>query len=57
MPGLAHIRRLEAAAFRAWPATNVHHEGKWQARLTASHSSRRLSSVNPLDHDDFSVRA
>jgi ribosomal protein S18 acetylase RimI-like enzyme len=59
MPGLAHIRRLEAAAFRAWPATNVHHEGTWSVRLTASHPSRRLNSVNPLDpldHDDLPAR-
>jgi ribosomal protein S18 acetylase RimI-like enzyme len=52
MPGLANIRRLEAAAFRAWPATSVHHEGTWSVRLTASHPSRRLNSVNPLDPND-----
>jgi ribosomal protein S18 acetylase RimI-like enzyme len=52
MPGLAHIRRLEAAAFRAWPATSAYHEGTWSVRLTASHPSRRLNSVNPLDPND-----
>jgi ribosomal protein S18 acetylase RimI-like enzyme len=59
MPGLAQIRRLEAAAFRAWPATSVQHEGTWSVRLTASHPSRRLNSVNPLDpndHDDIESR-
>ncbi len=59
MPGLAQIRRLEAAAFRAWPATSVQHEGTWSVRLTASHPSRRLNSVNPLDphdHDDIPAR-
>ncbi len=52
MPGLAQIRRLEAAAFRAWPATSVQHDGTWSVRLTASHPSRRLNSVNPLDPND-----
>ena len=54
MPGFAQIRRLEAAAFRAWPATSVQHEGTWSVRLTASHPSRRLNSVNPLDPNDHS---
>jgi ribosomal protein S18 acetylase RimI-like enzyme len=58
MPGLAQIRRLEAAAFRAWPATNVHHDGTWSVRLTASHPSKRLNSVNPLDpNDHFDIPA
>lgn len=59
LPRLAQIRQLEAAAFRAWPATNVQHDGTWAVRLTASHPSRRLNSVNPLDpsdHNDIAAR-
>lgn len=59
MPQLALVRRLEAVGFRAWPAASVHYDGSWAIRLTASHSSRRLNSVNPLDpadHRDLETR-
>ena len=59
MPRLALVRRLEAVGFRAWPAASVHYDGSWAVRLTASHPSRRLNSVNPLDpgdHRDFEPR-
>lgn len=46
------IRRMEAVSFRAWPAASVHYDGSWAVRLTASHPSRRLNSVNPLDPAD-----
>ncbi|WP_274426111.1 GNAT family N-acetyltransferase [Chelativorans sp. YIM 93263] len=49
---LAVIRQFEAAGFRAWPATAVHYDGTWAVRLTASHPSHRLNSVNPLDPSD-----
>lgn len=49
---LATIRRFEAAGFRAWPATSLHYDGTWAIRLTASHPSRRLNSINPLDPGD-----
>ncbi|WP_309085575.1 GNAT family N-acetyltransferase [Chelativorans sp.] len=49
---LATIRRFEAAGFRAWPATSVQYDGTWAMRLTASHPSKRLNSVNPLDPSD-----
>ena len=52
MPSLAIVRRMEAAGFRAWPAASVHYDGSWAVRLTASHPSRRLNSVNPLDPAD-----
>lgn len=52
MPSLAMVRRMEAVGFRAWPAASVHYEGSWAVRLTASHPSRRLNSVNPLDPAD-----
>lgn len=50
---LSTIRRLEAVGFRAWPAASVHYDGSWAVRLTASHPSRRLNSVNPLDPSDY----
>ncbi|MEO0543575.1 MAG: GNAT family N-acetyltransferase [Pseudomonadota bacterium] len=53
MPGLAFVRRLEAVGFRSWPASSVHYDGSWAVRLTASHPSRRLNSVNPLDPADY----
>lgn len=53
MQHLAIVRRLEALGFRAWPAASVHYDGSWQMRLTASHPSRRLNSVNPLDPSDY----
>lgn len=54
MPGLSQIRRLEAAAFRAWPSASTYYDGTWSIRLTPSHPSRRLNSVNPLDPNDHS---
>ncbi len=54
MPGLSNIRRLEAAAFRAWPAASTYYDGTWSIRLTPDHASRRLNSVNPLDPNDHS---
>ncbi len=51
---LATVRRFEAAAFRAWPATSVHYDGTWAIRLTASHPAKRLNSINPLDPADTS---
>lgn len=52
LPQLALVRRLEAVGFRAWPAASIHYDGSWAIRLTASHPSRRLNSVNPLDPAD-----
>lgn len=52
MTPLPLIRRMEAVSFRAWPAASVHYDGSWAVRLTASHPSRRLNSVNPLDPAD-----
>ena len=52
VPGLSHIRRLEAAAFRAWPSASTYYDGTWSIRLTPQHPSRRLNSVNPLDPND-----
>lgn len=49
---LPTIRRFEAAGFRAWPATSISYDGTWLIRLTASHPSRRLNSINPLDPSD-----
>ena len=49
---LAWVRRLEAAGFRAWPATSVHYDGAWAVRLTGGHPAKRLNSVNPLDPGD-----
>lgn len=49
---LAQIRQIEAVGFRAWPATSVHYDGSWGIRMTASHPSKRLNSVNPLDPGD-----
>lgn len=53
---LADIRRLEAAGFRAWPATSVHYDGAWSVRLTGGHPAKRLNSITPLDpYDDTSL--
>jgi ribosomal protein S18 acetylase RimI-like enzyme len=52
VPDLAIIRRLEAAGFRAWPASSVTYEGTWAVRLTAGHPAKRLNSINPLDPAD-----
>jgi ribosomal protein S18 acetylase RimI-like enzyme len=49
---LAKIRQIEAVGFRAWPASSVHYDGSWAIRMTASHPSKRLNSVNPLDPGD-----
>lgn len=49
---LAVIRRFEAAGFRAWPATSVQYDGTWAVRMTGSHPSWRLNSINPLDPSD-----
>lgn len=46
------VRRLEAAGFRDWPASSAHYDGAWLIRLTASHTAKRLNSVNPLDPSD-----
>ncbi|MEM0899757.1 MAG: GNAT family N-acetyltransferase [Pseudomonadota bacterium] len=53
MVSLPLVRRMEAVSFRAWPAASVHYDGSWAVRLTASHPSRRLNSVNPLDPADY----
>ena len=49
---LALVRRIEALAFRAWPAATSFYDGSWLVRLTAGHPSRRLNSINPLDRMD-----
>lgn len=49
---LANVRRLEAAGFRAWPATMVHYDGAWSVRLTGGHPAKRLNSIVPLDPFD-----
>ncbi|WP_235919412.1 GNAT family N-acetyltransferase [Aureimonas psammosilenae] len=49
---LAIIRRLEAASFRAFPATSTVYDGTWAVRLTGSYGAKRLNSVNPLDPSD-----
>ena len=49
---LASIRRLEALAFRAWPAASTFYDGSWLIRQTAGYPSKRLNSVNPLDPSD-----
>jgi len=51
-PRLTVVRRLEAAGFRAWPATSTFYDGTWAVRLTASFPAKRLNSVNPLDRND-----
>ncbi|MEP7452072.1 GNAT family N-acetyltransferase [Phyllobacterium sp. SB3] len=49
---LTQVRQIEALGFRAWPASSVHYDGSWSIRITASHPSKRLNSVNPLDPGD-----
>lgn len=49
---LATVRRLEAAGFRAWPASAVAYDGAWLIRLTPDLPHDRLNSVNPLDPGD-----
>lgn len=51
---LAVVRRLEAAGFRAWPASHISYDGTWAIRLTKSFPAKRLNSVNPLDPSDHS---
>ncbi|MFP5077379.1 GNAT family N-acetyltransferase [Rhizobium sp. YIM 134829] len=51
-PPLPAVRRLEAVAFRAWPAAESQYDGSWLIRLTRGHTSRRLNSINPLDPFD-----
>ena len=52
MADLASVRRLEAVAFRAWPAASTQYDGSWLIRLTEGHPSKRLNSVTPLDPSD-----
>jgi GNAT superfamily N-acetyltransferase len=52
MTRLAVVRRLEAAGFRAWPASQTEFDGTWAVRLTAGFPAKRLNSVNPLDPSD-----
>ena len=54
MKRLAVVRRLEAAGFRAWPASSTVYDGTWAVRLTKSFPAKRLNSVNPLDPSDHS---
>ncbi|WP_244491958.1 GNAT family N-acetyltransferase [Aureimonas sp. AU12] len=51
-PRLTVVRRLEAAGFRAWPATTTFFDGTWAVRVTTSFPAKRLNSVNPLDRSD-----
>lgn len=51
---LAIVRRLEAAGFRAFPATTTAYDGTWAVRLTSGFPAKRLNSVNPLDPSDHS---
>ena len=54
MRQLAVVRRLEAAGFRAWPASSTGFDDTWAVRVTASFPAKRLNSVNPLDPSDNS---
>jgi ribosomal protein S18 acetylase RimI-like enzyme len=49
---LAIVRRLEAAGFRAFPASSTAYDGTWAIRLTEGFPAKRLNSVNPLDPSD-----
>ncbi|MCG6857124.1 MAG: GNAT family N-acetyltransferase [Salaquimonas sp.] len=51
-PDLGRVRRMEAVAFRSFPATTTYFDGTWAIRLTAGHPAKRLNSVNPLDPSD-----
>ena len=51
---LPTVRRLEAVGFRSWPSATTRYDGAWCLRLTASHSSKRLNSINCLDAADTS---
>ncbi len=58
VPRLTVVRRLEAAGFRAWPASSTFYDGTWAVRLTTSFPAKRLNSVNPLDPaDDADIEA
>nr|WP_244492435.1 GNAT family N-acetyltransferase [Aureimonas sp. AU22] len=58
VPRLTVVRRLEAAGFRAWPASSTYYDGTWAVRLTTSFPAKRLNSVNPLDPaDDTAIEA
>ena len=50
---LGQVRRMEAVAFRSFPATTTYFDGTWAIRLTAGHPAKRLNSVNPLDPSDI----
>ncbi|WP_231081615.1 GNAT family N-acetyltransferase [Jiella flava] len=52
MRQFAVVRRLEAAGFRAWPATSTAFDGTWAVRLTRAFPAKRLNSINPLDPSD-----
>lgn len=52
VPRLTVVRRLEAAGFRAWPASSTYYDGTWAVRVTESFPAKRLNSVNPLDPAD-----
>lgn len=52
MPGLGHVRRMEAVGFRSFPSTTTLFDGTWAIRLTAGYPAKRLNSVNPLDPGD-----
>ncbi|MBB3996239.1 GNAT family N-acetyltransferase [Aureimonas pseudogalii] len=54
---LTVVRRLEAAGFRAWPATSTFFDGTWAVRITTSFPAKRLNSVNPLDRSDHADMA
>ncbi|WP_279479022.1 GNAT family N-acetyltransferase [Aureimonas sp. SK2] len=58
VPRLTVVRRLEAAGFRAWPASSTYYDGTWAVRVTESFPAKRLNSVNPLDPaDDADIEA
>lgn len=51
--GLPLVRQLEAIGARSWPANSTRFDGAWATRLTASHPSKRLNCVTPLDRVDL----
>lgn len=51
--GLPLVRQLEAIGARSWPASSTRFDGAWATRLTASHPSKRLNCVTPLDRVDL----
>lgn len=50
--GLPLVRQLEAIGARSWPANTTTFDGAWATRLTASHPSKRLNCITPLDRGD-----